>query len=102
MRRGFIHESGANDVSAFGVFVRSGVAVHAKRSEETTRSGGQRMGPIGLMCPEQATPNAKRCDLRGGGFHRKNQRHAGFDWHRLANGALQYRNIRYWAADSRF
>jgi hypothetical protein len=48
------------------------------------------------------TVNAKRSDLRGGGFHRKNQRPAEFGRRRLANGALQYRNIRYWAADSCF
>ena len=41
-------------------------------------------------------------DLREGGFHRKNQRPAEFGRRRLANGALQYRNIRYWAADSCF
>ena len=45
------------------------------------------------------TVNTKRCDLRGDDFHRKNQRHAGIA---LANGALQYRNIRYWAEDSWF
>jgi hypothetical protein len=48
------------------------------------------------------TVNAKRSDLRGGDFHRKNQRPAEFGQRRLSNGALQYRNIRYWAADSCF
>ena len=44
-------------------------------------------GPGSLANPgeqELILVNAKRSDLRGGGFHRKNQRHAGFDWRRVS------------------
>jgi hypothetical protein len=47
---------------------------------------------------ERQTPNGTY--LRRGGFHRKNPKMPDPTGTALANGALQYRNIRYWAADS--
>jgi hypothetical protein len=51
---------------------------------------------------ERQTLSAERCRLAQMRFSSQKSKNAGFGRIALANGALQYRNIRYWAADSCF
>jgi hypothetical protein len=61
-------------------------------------TGPYAINVFGAGDAERRTPNGTY--LRRGGFHRKNPKMPDPTGTALANGALQYRNIRYWAADS--